>query len=79
VALDHNPIYSFQIEDHKFAANIAEQLFDAQVEDKTFTYKHFQTRSGHIFKVEVFAEGSEELKKILFLAGLKLKSGITTR
>ena len=77
--MDRSPIYSFQIEDHKYALDIAERLFDAQVEDESFTYKHHQTRSGHIFQVQIFQEGSEELKKILFLVGLKLKSGITTR
>ena len=77
--MDHNPIYSFNIEDDKYAADIDERLFDAQVKDETFTYKHYETRHGHLFQVQIFSEGSEELKKILFMVGLKVQSGITTR
>ena len=77
---DHQSVYSFTIQDDKFAADIDEQLFKAQVEDGTFTYKHFQTaRNGHIFKVTMHGEVTDDLKKILFKVGLKVGGGIKTR
>ena len=76
---DRYPTYSFTVKDDKFAMDIAEQLFDTQVEDRTFTYQQFETKTGHLFKVKMHGEVTEDLKKILFKVGLKLQSGITTR
>ena len=76
---ERDPVHSFTIKDDDFAEHIDQQLFAAQVEDKNFTYKHFQTKNGHIFKVEMHGKADDKLKKILFMVGLKLPGGITTR
>ncbi len=76
---ERDPVHSFTIQDDDYAEQIDAKLFAAQVEDKNFTFKHFQTKNGHIFKVEMHGKPDEALKKILFMVGLKLPRGITTR
>jgi len=76
---ERNPVHSFTIKDDEYAEHVDSQLFAAQVEDKNFTYKHFQTKNGHIFKIEMLGPMDEKLKKLLFMIGLKIPGGITVR
>ena len=58
---DRYPTYSFTVKDDKFAMDIAEQLFDTQVEDRTFTYQHKERLRVH--KWAGMTSGASILKK----------------
>lgn len=77
--LETDAILSFVIEDDAFAFDIDCKLQDAQNEHRNFYFRHLQTRTKHIFQIHTKEIEEDDLKKILFLVGLKQGSGITRR
>lgn len=70
---------SFVIEDDAFAFEIDRKLQEAQWEHRNFTFRHLQTITKHIFQIDTKDLQEEDLKKILFIVGLKSGSGVTVR
>ena len=74
-----NTILSFEIDDPKFAATVNDKLSDAQWEHKNFYYRYIETKTKHIVQIHTKDVEEDDLKKILFLVGLKQRGRITKR
>lgn len=70
---------SFVIEDDAFAAEIDRKLQAAQWEHKNFYFRHIETMTKHIFQIDTKEVEEDDLKKILFLVGLKSSAGVRKR
>ena len=70
---------SFVIEDDSFADEIDRKLQAAQWEHKNFYFRHIETRTKHIFQIDAKSVEEDDLKKILFIVGLKSGAGIKKR
>lgn len=72
-------LYSFTLEDAKFAKEINRKLYAAQIEHRDFWFRYIETKTKHVFQIHAQDIVEDDLKKILFMVGLKSKSEVNKR
>lgn len=72
-------ILSFTLNDPVFAEKVNQDLIAAQQEHRNFYFRYIETRTKHVFQIHTKGVEETDLKKILFMVGLKSNAGVTKR
>ena len=72
-------ILSFTLTDPVFAAKVDQDLAAAQAEHRNFYYRCIETKTKCVFQIHTKGVAEDDLKKILFMVGLKSNAGVTKR